>query len=75
MPANPAATVDISAKAGAGLAINKIPMPNFFEISSDLSKSSLLRSFLAKGLAAYFPIANPIREPNVRPIQMMGIER
>ena len=39
MPARPAATVEISAKAGAGLAINKILTPNFFAASSDLAKS------------------------------------
>ena len=40
MPAKPAATVEISARAGAGLAINKMLTPNYFATSSDLSKSS-----------------------------------
>ena len=74
MPAKPAATVEISARAGAGLAINKILMPNFFAASSDLSKSSWLSIFFAKGLAAYFPIAKPIIDPRVSPIHMTGID-
>ena len=75
MSAKPAATVEISAKPGAGLAINKILTPNFLATSSDFSKSSWLSIFFAKGFAAYFPIANPIIEPKVSPIQIIGIDK
>ena len=75
IPAKPAATVEISAKAGAGLASNKILTPNFFATSSDLSKSSLLSIFFAKDFASYFPIINPVMDPNVSPAQITGIDK
>ena len=41
----------------------------------DLSKSSLLSIFFAKGFAAYFPIVNPIIDPKVSPIHITGMDR
>ena len=73
MPDIPAATVEISAKAGAGLDKSRIPIPNFFDKSSEFFNSFSERILLAMGLAANFPMVNPTIAPKVKPIQIIGI--